>query len=529
MPGMLREKVFGTLVGGVAKEGEQSQARPALFTFPLLVLGGLVVAGAGLRLYLLGGKSIWLDEAFSIALSRRGSIDLLRMVVLTDVHPPFYYLLLKLWLGLGVSEGHVRLLSAIFSLASIWLMYYVARVLYEDKRAGLIAAAILTFSPFHIWYGQETRMYALLTFFILSSAYFFIRALRYGSFLDWVGFTLATTLALYTDIGAIWYTIAIGAFFLVSARRFSNRIVGWFASHAGIGLLFTPWLPFLLKQASQFTGDAWLPPPSFQAVLGSFLDFNSFNFPWMALSVLYMATIFVWAYIVPEPDSWQRRLVTLWLFVPTGISLLFSLRQPIFLSRNLIAASLGYYLLVTGTIWKFNSRRATAALLLPLIAMNLVSIGYNTWGVEKEAWREVAAYVAQDAGNKDGGLLLFVPGYAEIPFRYYFQRYDLALATQGYPADEILLHPRPKEVDDIGSVFEDRQYVWLVLRDVETVDPDWEVKNWLDTHGYVRTGDLTRNELTVISYVRWDVIQPLYKLSNQTVFSVYLPVTLKNE
>lgn len=471
----------------------------------MLVLLGLVAVGAALRLYLLAGKSIWLDEAFSIVISQRDPAELLRMVARTDAHPPLYYLALNLWLSLvGTGAGRVRLLSALFSTASIPLMYLVGESLYQDAQAGLIAAAVLAFSPFQVWYGQEARMYAMLTILVLASACFFLRALRRNSPLDWAGFALTTVLALYTDTGALWYVFGLGLFYLLFARRFPGTLKDWILSQVAIALLYAPWLPFFWKQTGLVAEGFWLPPPSFQAVLGTFLDFNSLGFPWLALNVLYMAFIFVLAYIVPDREGWQRPLATFWLFAPLGLSLLLSLRQPIFLSRNLIAASLGYYLLVAGTIRRFRSPKAATALLLPLVAMNLVSVGHNAWYGENEDWREAAEYVAEAAEDTESGLLFFVPGYAELPFQYYFGQYDLDLDTQGYPEDEVLLYADPRRVEDVASSVGEQPYVWLVLRNAELVDPDWVVKGWMDSHGYVRTGDLVREKLSVISYVQWD-------------------------
>ena len=74
----------------------------------LLIL--LVVIGALLRLYLIADKSIWLDEAFSVALSQRLPHEIVRAAALSDFHPPLYYLVLNLWLRGGAGEGHVRLL-----------------------------------------------------------------------------------------------------------------------------------------------------------------------------------------------------------------------------------------------------------------------------------------------------------------------------------------------------------------------------------------------------------------------------------
>lgn len=46
---------------------------------------------------------------------------------------------------------------------------------------------------------------------------------------------------------------------------------------------------------------------------------------------------------------------------------------------------------------------------------------------------------------------------------------------------------------------------WLVVRDIETADPDWRVKDWWDNNGYERQEDFVRDELTVLTYIRWDL------------------------
>ncbi len=471
------------------------------------ILIALIAVGTLFRLYHLGTKSIWLDEAFSISISHRSLIDVLQMTVRTDTHPPLYYLLLKIWLLFSQSETWVRLLSSIFSIASIPVMYLLANKLFNDRRAGLVGAAILVFSPFQIWYAQEARMYAVLTFFVLASAYFFIQALQSGSAIAWLGYMVTTVLALYTDNGAIWYLLTLAVFSILSIRRFRHRIIPWLLSHLGIAILYAFWLPFLIMQTRQVTESFWLPPPSFQTVLGTFLDFHSYNFPVIEISLLYMAAIFVFAYIVPG-KSWQRQFANLWLFLPLGISLLLSLRQPIFLSRNLIAASLGYYLLVTDTIWKFQSKKAILMLLIPLLVMNLVSIGYNAWFAEKEDWRDAASMIAKASYDKPGGLVVFVPGFAELPFQYYFKKYNRQIVTQGFPGDELLLHPQPIETTNIQKMLTGRPYVWLVVRQGESLDPSWvQIKIWLDSHGYVRYPGFDRQNVEVLSYVRWDKVE----------------------
>jgi uncharacterized membrane protein len=303
-------------------------------------------------------------------MSQHGLVDMLLMIVRTDSHPPLYYLVLKMWQVLGDGEAQLRLLSAIFSIASIPLIYLVGANVFEDERIGLIAATILTFSPYQVWYAQETRMYAMLTFFVLASAFFFFRALRYGDRRDWIRFVLTTVLALYTDNGAIWYIAAISIFYLLSLRRFKERFTGWFFSGAAIALLYLPWLPSFWMQTSRVTEDFWLLPPSFQTVLEAFLDFHSFNFPSIELSLIYMAMVFVLAYIVPK-RTWQVLLTSMWLFIPLAISLLFSFLPTHFPQPQFDHRLSGLYLLIAGTIGSFWQLKSCACTLLPLVTMNL--------------------------------------------------------------------------------------------------------------------------------------------------------------
>jgi hypothetical protein len=149
-----------------------------------------------------------------------------------------------------------------------------------------------------------------------------------------------------------------------------------------------------------------------------------------------------------------------------------------------------------------------ALLLLPLFVTNLISIRHNIWNEEKENWRDLAAHVVALARNTRAGdgLIIFTPPYAELPFEYYFRQYDLDLDRQGYPEDETLLHPEPKRVVNLKSLLANRPYVWLVMRNDETVDPNSRVKEWLDSNGYVRRGDFYRDNIAVLGYTRWDIL-----------------------
>ena len=134
----------------------------------------LTLAAAGLRLAHLGSKSLWLDEGATVALARaswqrfawiwwHGEANLQTV----------YFLLMRGWIHGGLSETWLRLPSALFGIASVPLLYIVGRKLLPAG-AALAAAALLTFSPTHVFYSQEARSYTLTILLVLLSTYFFI-------------------------------------------------------------------------------------------------------------------------------------------------------------------------------------------------------------------------------------------------------------------------------------------------------------------------------------------------------------------
>lgn len=137
----------------------------------------LTVAGGCLRVLLLDTKGMWLDETFSLWLASHPVSEMLGWMVRIDQHPPLYYLLLHSWMtGYGSTPYDVRLLSVLFGTATIPIVYLIGKRM-SGAVMGLAAAVFLAFSPFHIYYAQETRMYTFLTFNVAVAVYALVRLL----------------------------------------------------------------------------------------------------------------------------------------------------------------------------------------------------------------------------------------------------------------------------------------------------------------------------------------------------------------
>ncbi len=152
------------------EESDLDKFAPGMVIFITLV-------GGFLRILLLGTKGMWLDETFSVWLASHSVPDMLQWMVKIDQHPPLYYLLLHNWMAhYGDTPYYVRLLSALFGMATIPVIYMIGKRV-SGALVGLVAAVFMTFSPFNIYYAQETRMYTLLTFNAAMAIYALVRLL----------------------------------------------------------------------------------------------------------------------------------------------------------------------------------------------------------------------------------------------------------------------------------------------------------------------------------------------------------------
>lgn len=142
----------------------------------MLALAAITVLAAMLRLYRLGDWSFWVDEAHTY----RDLLAARDVFWSSDVSSyPLSFVLLR-WLvdlGMPTAEGWLRLPFAFFGIISVPALGLVGRGLV-GPRASLLAALLLAFSPWHIYWSQSARSYAMVLFFALLAVAVFFRGMR---------------------------------------------------------------------------------------------------------------------------------------------------------------------------------------------------------------------------------------------------------------------------------------------------------------------------------------------------------------
>ena len=227
----------------------------------------ILLLAFGMRVYRLGVDSLWYDETVSALLARK-PLAAMWAHTARDIHPPLYYALLHFWrLVAGDSEYALAFLSVWFGVAGVAMVAYLGTRFF-GARVGLLAALLMAFHPFSIWYAQEVRMYTLGVFLLLLTLKFTLDFWSHGGWRPLLGYALTASALLWT----LYYSafvltalnLAVILWLAVQARR---RLGPWLTAQALAILLYLPWLPHALRQALNPPVPPWREPMPLSALL----------------------------------------------------------------------------------------------------------------------------------------------------------------------------------------------------------------------------------------------------------------------
>ena len=211
----------------------------------LAALLAIMLLALALRVYQLPHESAWWDEIVCLRHLTAPSLPAFISAVRHDDPPmtPGYFTTAYAWAhAVSPSVTSMRGLSILFGIATIPLLYAFARLLY-GARAGLIAALAFSTSMVHVYFAQEVRTYAFVTFFALLSAYTLARAPARESRRAWWAAHLATNALLtFTHLFATILFGVEGLVLLCVLRSRPRAVSVWFGVHVVLAALLAAWL-----------------------------------------------------------------------------------------------------------------------------------------------------------------------------------------------------------------------------------------------------------------------------------------------
>ncbi|MFH1916060.1 MAG: glycosyltransferase family 39 protein [Nanoarchaeota archaeon] len=391
----------------------------------------ILIIGTGLRLFMLDSASIRSDEGTTIQVAKELStyMDSAR----GDVHPPLSYFYLHLFTLLGDSAFILRLATAIPSILSIVVIFFLAKLVYNEK-TGLIAAAILSISQFHVKYAQFVRMYPLFCLFTILATYLFFRIyLKKSGRMEKIAFALTGTALLYTHYYAT-FLFLFQLIFLIIHKKGRKLLSTVIPLYGIILLLFTPWIPIVFEQFGIFqtpvvadqcrtSGVSLLKPDAnnifIQASLSVFhftagLINKSMNLAFILIVLLAVAIIIASAIRLHYDKKTN-------FFISTLIGTMFLILLLHYLNIITVAPNSRYFLFISPLFYILIAKgistyrkEAIIGILITLALINAIAFhGYFFGEKTREDWRATTAILNVSE------VLIYPPTYSANLHTYY--------------------------------------------------------------------------------------------------------------
>lgn len=310
-------------------------------TFILLFLTALVFL---FTLFHTRDNCLWGDEAYSACVIRDSFAGIINASA-NDVHPPLYYLYLKIFCELFGYNGKIYHLA---SFVPVCLGLLFAVTLFK-KHYGFWTACffvvICGLSPCAFIYNVEIRMYSLAMLFVTLCFFFCGLLISKNCFRNWAGVALFALLAAYTHIYAlISVAFAIAATVIILCKRnCKENLLKSIILILVCSLAYLPWLLVILSCLSVVQVDYWMTDiPSFfncmNDVFGGYIDL------WYAVPLLFFILLIyvtVCRFISKESSLSEEKASLVIIGVTTIIGTVFSglfvsyAVRPLFVTRYL--------------------------------------------------------------------------------------------------------------------------------------------------------------------------------------------------
>jgi mannosyltransferase len=380
--------------------------------------------------YEIATRSLWLDEAASVAIASQHGAALWHAMEHDGGNMLAYYALLHVVLNLfGDGALAIRFVSALATVATVGIAGVLARRLFDRQvafAAGLLTAVSLPL----VYWGQDARSYALMMTFATASVLAFVVLVDREpgapvSRWAWWAYVATTVLAAYMSFEAV-LIVPAQLLSLAWLRRPRRPVV------SAIAVAGACCLPLLVLAERRGSGQLfWVPRPNLtqlhqmlEALLSAGFQPNFHltptGSPLLELTgalVLAVAAVIL-ARLRAGRASWPHMLVLSWLVVPVVLSLLESLLvQPVTLSRvALVSLPAASILLAWGAMDHRLPRLLGWSAIGVVLALRILELA-PTYGASPENWRAATAHVL--AAARPGDCIAFYPSDGRQAFSYY--------------------------------------------------------------------------------------------------------------
>jgi len=374
---------------------------------------------------------------------------------------------------LEILNSSFVLFPALLGVATVPLFYLFGKEVL-DERVGILSAALLTFSPFHIFYSQEAYSYSTVLFVFTLAIIFYVKAIRDDSRKDWIIFGIISALCFWVHFYTI---IPIAVLFLhaifikmINSKRTIYELKRIVESGLTFIILISPLIFIVIERYFTLTAR----PPTYGVlgpvlILESFTRFSSFN--------PFLAVIFLILFVLGMVPLWRKSKSTFLLFLmlitlPFLISVLLSARMTMNPRYLIYLLTVFYTGIACSYSWiqHLSPRKwIILGLIIAIVCVNSPTLFAYYQNLTKEDWRTFTQVIADN--TEKGDFIVLVPPYLNLPFNYYYNNSTDQTIQFGAT--------NSKELETILQMKTNNSIYYIVTADINAANPEGDALKWL--------------------------------------------------
>ena len=356
-----------------------------------LILLSIFLLFLSARLFNLSKYGLWFDEILSLTWVRLGWNSLFETIVKDFVHPPLFYVLLKLWIIVGgESLTWLKIFPLIFAVAALAPLYLLCRELKISPMEFCLALIFISLNSYLIYYAQELRMYSMAVFFSLLSMWLFIKFSEQDSIQRQFDTALfaANLLLVYTHYFGWLVILSEVAFVIFWKKAKFNR---FFLQILAVGLCFLPWGYWVVSEAVKRGGldnnVSWIIKPNLESVMILLSTFHGTEQGQKASGIgflIFLPPFLLWIWRIYRERKREDLLILTFLGLISALPIVIVyfasqiLKTSVWVDRYLIFAAVPYILLLAVSISRVKIGWLKYAFLVSTI---LWSLGTGIWNI----------------------------------------------------------------------------------------------------------------------------------------------------
>jgi len=383
-------------------------------------------------------RGFWGDEAWTSLISQLPYSQMLKTTA-ADFHPPGYYTIVEIvYKFLSPTEVNTRLISIIFYLLTLVMVYKLAAYV-RGRTFGALSTLVVALNPTFFTYAFEARNYTMFTFAAVGSVFFLVELSKKFNLVRATTFVLFTTLGIYTHYYMFFIIVAQGLYLILFDRKIFLKMMGLYII---CGVLYLPWFKSLLGQLTSVNQSYWIGAvdwrrthyEAFLRIMGGENKNVVFNFlPLRDLLFTFscvMLGIGVIQHALRHKFERPYLLIWLWAIIPFILATLPGLQvagikfpfRSIFFWRYLIGSSIPLSMVIVHSAQKFP--RLIMGLIIFFILTLSIWIDVINFSRSPYTFRE--EYQGQVLPKLDSGddIVTVLPSFAEV--LYYRNRNKLS-------------------------------------------------------------------------------------------------------